>query len=84
MVVVAKTARCGTPVFAPIEIERLMMRVGQRRDVMRLWRDLRSLELVGCSGSPWMGSGGQREPREGKERRERINTGATTERNDEI
>lgn len=29
-VVAAKTARCEAPVFAPIEIERLMAQAGQR------------------------------------------------------
>ena len=57
VVAAAKTARCGTPVFAPIGVERLMMRAGQRQDAMGFWRNLRGLELVGCRGGPWVGDG---------------------------
>ena len=59
-VVAAKMACCGTPVFAPIEAGRMMMRAGQKRDAMVLWRNLRSLELVGCSEGPWGREGGKR------------------------
>jgi hypothetical protein len=62
-VAVAKTGRCATPVFVPIEVERTMMRAGQRQDVMCLWRSLRSLGLVDCSGGPWVGNE-EREPGE--------------------
>ena len=52
VVVAEKIARCGKPVFAQIGVGRLMMQVGQKQDAMFLWRNLRKLELVGCSGSP--------------------------------
>jgi len=49
-----RTERCGRPVFAPIEVGRLMMRVEQRQDAMYLWRSFQGLELVGCRGGPWV------------------------------
>ena len=78
MVAAAKTARCVTPVSASIEIERLMMRAGQRPDAMRLWRNLRGLELVGCDGGPWVGNG-ERVPGEERNEGRGINDRATTE-----
>ena len=45
------------------------MRAGQRQDVMRLWRNLRSWELVGCSGVPWMGNGERGPEEEGGDKR---------------
>ena len=60
-VVAAKIERCGTPVFAPIVVERLMMRAGQKQDAKCLWRSSRGSELVGCSGGPWVVNG-EREP----------------------
>ena len=52
VIAATKTARCGTPVFAPIEVERSTMQAEKRLDVMCLWRDLRSLGLVDCGGGP--------------------------------
>ena len=82
VVVAAKTARCGRPVFAPIEIGRLMMRAGLRLDAMCLWRNLRSLGLVGCNGGPWEGNG------EGESAEERnevgVNEQATAEGDNKI
>ena len=49
-----RTGRCGTPVSAPIEAGRLMMRVGPRQDATCLWRSLQGLGLVGCRGGPWV------------------------------
>ena len=82
VVAAAKTARCGTPVSASIEIERLMMRAEQRLDAMCLWKNLRSLGLVGCDGGPWVGSG-ERVPEEEMDEGG-INDWATSEGDDEI
>lgn len=41
-VVAAKIVRRGTPVFVPIEVERMMMRAGQRQDAMCLGKNSRS------------------------------------------
>lgn len=57
VVVVVKIARCGTPVFAPIEVERLMMQAEQKPDAKFLSR--KREELVGCSGSPLVGERGK-------------------------
>ena len=81
MVVAVKTARCGMPVFALIEIERMMMRAGRRPDAMCLWRNLRRLVLVDCSEGPWEGN------EEGESAEERNEVGMnerTTAESDEI
>jgi hypothetical protein len=82
VVAAAKTVHCVTPVSALIEIERLMMRAGQRPDAMRFWRNLRGLELVGCGGDPWV-ENGERVPGEGRNEGG-INDRATSEGDDEI
>ena len=55
-VVAAKNACCGRPAFAPIEIGRLMMWAGRGPDAMCLWRNLRSLGLLGYSRGLWEGN----------------------------
>ena len=64
----ARTELCGTLVFAPIEVGRLMMRAGQRQDAMCLWRRLQGLGLVGCRGGPWVVKEGEPEEERNDER----------------
>ena len=78
----AKIARRGTPVFALIEVERLMMWVGQKRDAMLLLRNPRGLGLVGCNGSPCVGERG--EGTWGGQNEGGMNNRSTTEVDNEI